>query len=77
MENKTPTGSADSLRRSRDARAPEESRNLRETGRHVPKHFEDTKREPELEPPVEAPPKKPFGLSRRKAKPEEPGGNRN
>jgi hypothetical protein len=77
MENKTPIGNADSLRRSRDARAPEESRNLRETGSHVPKHFDDTERQPELEPPVEIPPEKPFGLSRKKAKPAEPGGSRN
>jgi hypothetical protein len=75
MEKKTPIGNPDSLRRTRNERAPAESRNLRETGAHVAKHFPDTEREPELEPPFELPPKKPSGLSRRKTNPE-PGGNR-
>ncbi|MBN9079110.1 MAG: hypothetical protein BGN87_19470 [Rhizobiales bacterium 65-79] len=77
MEDRTPTGNPDSLKRARNERAPAESRNLRETGRHVPKHFDDTERKPELEPPVELPPKKPFGLSRKRAEPDKPGGNRN
>jgi hypothetical protein len=75
MEKKTPIGNPDSLRRTRNQRAPAESLNFRETGAHVAKHFPDTKREPELEPPVELPPKRPFGLSRKKAN-AEPGGNR-
>ena len=78
MAERTPIGDTDSLQRSRNRRAPLESRNLRETGTHVPKHLADTKREPELEPPVELPTKKKgIGLSRKKAKPDMPGGNRN
>ena len=77
MERKFPIDNPDSLKRSRNSRAPAESRNLRETGRHVPKHFDDAKREPELEPLTEELPKKPFGLSCRKAHREDPGGSRN
>jgi hypothetical protein len=78
MAQRTPIDNPDSLQRSRNRRAPPESRNLRETGTHVPRHFADTKREPELEPPVELPTKmKGIGLSRKKAKPDMPGGNRN
>ncbi|MGN6466103.1 MAG: hypothetical protein ACTHLP_11495 [Rhizobiaceae bacterium] len=76
MTDRTPTGNPDSLKRTRNDRAPPESSNLRETGRHVPKHFDGTERQPELEPPVELPPGK-RGLSRHKAKPGMPGGNRN
>jgi hypothetical protein len=80
MAERTPIGNPDNLQRTRNRRAPLESRNLRETGTHVPKHFADTKCEPELEPPVELPTKKKnngIGLSRKKAKPDMPGGNRN
>jgi len=77
MADKSPIGNPDSLQRTRNQRAPSESINLRETGAHVPKHFPGTEREPELEPPFEPPPKKPFGLSRKKADPDKPGGNRN
>ena len=78
MSDKSPIGNSDSLRRSRNERIPPESRNFRETGEHVPKHFDDTEREPELEPPVTLPTKKKgIGLSRKTAKPDMPGGNRN
>ena len=76
MSDKTPIGNSDSLQRTRNERAPAESRNLRETGAHVAKHFDDTERQPELEPPVELPPKK-QGLSRKEADPGKPGGNGN
>jgi hypothetical protein len=61
MKEKTPIGNPDSLQRSRNQRAPAESINLRETGRHVARHFPGTEREPELEPPFELPPKKHSG----------------
>jgi hypothetical protein len=61
MQDRSPIGNADNLQRARNRRAPAESRNLRETGTHVPRHFPDTKREPELEPPFESPPRKPGG----------------
>lgn len=77
MERKSPIENPDSLQRTRNRRAPSESRNLRETGNHVPRSFPDTEPEPPLEPPVEKPPRKPFGLSRGNAKPDMPGGNKN
>lgn len=77
MADKAPIHSSGSLQRSRNSRAPEDSRNLRETGGHVPKHFPDTAPDPALEGPTEKAPDKAFGLARKKANPGEPGGNRN